>query len=90
MDSGLMQFLPFVFIFLIMYFLIIRPQQKQQKSLEKMRNELKENDNIVCAGGIHGRVAGFENENNIVKVKVEGNVVIRVDKASITAVSKES
>ena len=68
-------------MFGVMYLFMIRPQRKQQKQLEEMRNSLKKGDKVITAGGIYGTVA--EIDGNTVLVKVDGEVKIRVDKSSI-------
>ena len=68
-------------IFGVMWLFMIRPQRKQQKELEKFRNELKKGDKIVTAGGIYGTVA--EIQERTVLIKVDGEVKLRVDKNSI-------
>ncbi len=84
--GGMMMFLPFLLIILVMYFLMIRPQAKKQKELQKMRENLKKGDNVVTTGGIHGKVMGFGDDNKTVIVKVDDNVKIKVDKNFITVV----
>jgi len=68
-------------MFLVMWFFMIRPQRKQQKELEKFRNELKKGDKIVTAGGIYGTID--EIKETSVLIKVDGDVKLRVDKSSI-------
>ena len=68
-------------LFGVMWLFMIRPQRKQQKELEKFRNELKKGDKIVTAGGIYGVVA--EIQERTVLIKVDGDVKLRVDKNSI-------
>ena len=70
-----------ILIFAVMYFFMIRPQRKQQKELEKMRNELKKGDKVVTAGGIYGTIA--EVDGRTVLMKIDGEVKIRVDKNSL-------
>ena len=67
-----------VLIFGVMYFLMIRPQQKKQKELVKFRNALEKGQKIVTAGGIYGTVK--EVKEGYVLVEVDSNVAIRVDK----------
>lgn len=74
-------------IFAVMYLFMIRPQRKQQKELEKFRNELKKGDRVVTAGGIYGTVA--EIDDRTVLVKVDGEVKLRVDKNSIVRDSSD-
>ena len=68
-------------LFGVMWLFMIRPQRKQQKELEKFRNELKKGDKVVTAGGIYGTVA--EIQDRTVLIKVDGEVKLRVDKNSI-------
>ena len=70
-----------ILIFVVMWFFMIRPQRKQQKELEKFRNELKKGDKVITAGGIYGTIG--EIEEKTVLLKVDGDVKIRVDKGSI-------
>ena len=68
-------------LFGVMWLFMIRPQRKQQKELEKFRNELKKGDKVVTAGGIYGTVADIQDRS--VLIKVDGEVKLRVDKNSI-------
>ena len=68
-------------MFLVMWLFMIRPQRKQQKELQEMRNALKKGDKVITAGGIYGTVADIDERT--VLVKVDGEVKIRVDKSSI-------
>ena len=70
-----------ILMFVIMYFFMIRTQRKQQKELEKFRNELKKGDKVITAGGIYGTVG--EIEEKTILLKVDGDVKLRVDKSSI-------
>ena len=70
-----------ILLFVIMWAFMIRPQRKQQKELEKFRNELKRGDKVVTAGGIYGIVDEIK-ERSVV-IKVDGDVKLRVDKNSI-------
>ncbi len=75
-------------MFLVMWLFMIRPQRKQQKQLEQMRNSLKKGDKVVTAGGIYGTVA--EVDGRTVLVKVDGEVKLRIDKSSIQMDMSES
>ena len=68
-------------IFFVMWLFMIRPQRKQQKALEKFRNELKKGDKVVTSGGIYGTVD--EIKDNTVLIKVCGDVKLKVDKSSL-------
>lgn len=70
-----------VLIFAVMYFFMIRPQQKKQKELAKFRDQLQKGDKVVTIGGIYGVVA--EVKPTYILMEVDSNVKIRVDKGSI-------
>ena len=70
-----------ILLFVIMWAFMIRPQRKQQKELEKFRNELKRGDKVVTAGGIYGIVDEIKDRS--VLIKVDGDVKLRADKNSI-------
>ena len=74
----------FGLIFVIFYFMIIRPQQKRQKQHQAMLEALKKGDKVVVSGGIHGVVAGFDEKT--VLVQIADNVKIKVERASVTGV----
>jgi preprotein translocase subunit YajC len=84
--SPIMSFLPFILIIVVMYFLMIRPQQKKQKEQRKMLEALKKGDNVVTSSGIHGKVAGFADENKTVILKIDENVKINMEKSFIATV----
>ncbi len=88
--GGLLGFLPFVLIFVIIYFLMIRPQAKRQKAQQKMIAEIKQGDNVVTIGGIHGTVAGVREQDNTLIIKInEGNKVI-VDRSAVSRTTDAS
>lgn len=74
-----------VAIFAIMYFFMIRPQQKQQKKIREFQNALKENDKVVLGGGIHGTVRRVDLANSVVEVEIARGVVVTVDKNGVYA-----
>jgi preprotein translocase subunit YajC len=79
--SGLLGFLPFILIIVIFYFLLIRPQAKRQKTVQKMLESVKKGDLIVTAGGIHGKVVGTK--DNILIVEIDDNVKVELDRGSV-------
>lgn len=85
-SGGIMAFLPFILIMVIIYFLMMRPQIKKQKEKVKMLGELKKGDNVITRGGIHGKVAGFTDDNKTVIVKVDDNVKLNLDKNAVEMV----
>lgn len=75
-------------IFVIFYFMIIRPQQKRQKERQKMLDALEKGDKIITSGGIYGVVVGIEEK--IVLVQISDNVKVKVDRSSVGSVLKEA
>ena len=82
--SQLISFLPLVLVFIIFYFLLIRPQQKKTKEHQQMLGKLKKNDEVMTSGGIYGKVMALT--DNIVTLEVAPNVRIRVNRPQISAV----
>jgi preprotein translocase subunit YajC len=74
-----------VAIFAIMWFFMIRPQQKKQKEIQKWRNSITVGTNVVTAGGIYGVVRGINEADNILEVEIANGVRIRVDRNSVYA-----
>ena len=83
--SGLIGLLPFVFIFVIMYYVMIRPQMRRQKEQQRLVAALKTGDRVVTASGIHGMISNVKDRTVI--VKVADNVKIEMEKSAITAVA---
>jgi preprotein translocase subunit YajC len=80
----MMTIVPFILIFIIMYFMVIRPQQKKSKEHQEMLNKLKKNDEVMTSGGIYGKVIDLK--ETVVTLEVAPNVRIRVHRPQITAV----
>lgn len=76
--------LPLVLIFVVFYFLLIRPQQKKAKEHRQMLENLKKGDKIITAGGIYGVVDGVDNKT--LTVKIAENVKVKIGKGSVAAV----
>jgi len=72
-----------VAIFAIMYFFMIRPQQKRQKEIQNFQNTLQEGTQVVTGGGIYGTVKKIDLANNIIEVKIADGVIIKVDKGYV-------
>ncbi|MFD1511202.1 preprotein translocase subunit YajC [Lacimonas salitolerans] len=79
------QFLPLILIFAIMYFLLIRPQQKKLKEHQKMVEALRRGDQVVTQGGLIGKVSKVKDDNEI-EVELSENVRVRVVKSTIAQV----
>ncbi len=85
--SPLMQFLPFILIFVIMYFLLIRPQQKRLKEHKAMLAALRRGDRIVTSGGVIAKITqvGAEGSDEVTAEIADG-VKVTLVKSTITAV----
>jgi preprotein translocase subunit YajC len=81
--SGMSMILMMVAIFAIMWFFMIRPQQKKQKEIQKFQNELTEGTQVVTGGGIYGTVKSIDLAKNTVEVKIARDVVVTVDKSYV-------
>lgn len=67
MEGTLGAILPLILMFAIFYFLLIRPQQKRQKAVQNMQNNLKKGDKIVTIGGLHGMVDAIDEGKIVIK-----------------------
>ncbi|WP_292657003.1 preprotein translocase subunit YajC [Nitratifractor sp.] len=80
-QGALAQFLPLILLFVIFWFLIIRPQQKQQKAHKEMLASLKKGDRIVTAGGLIAEVVKPEEE--YLKIKINDDTIVRLDRGYV-------
>ena len=64
--ESIQQFLPFILIFVVLYFFMIRPQMKKQKKEKQFANDLKRGDKVVTKSGLHGKVSDFSEKLNAV------------------------
>jgi preprotein translocase subunit YajC len=85
--AAFQQIIPLVFMFAIFYFLLIRPQQKKAKEHKALLEAMKKGDNVITAGGVHGKVAAVEND--LVTLEVANNVNIKITKSYIAAIKKD-
>lgn len=81
--GGLGMLLPWVLIFLVAYFLILRPQAKRQKQHTTMLKSIEKGDKVVTTGGVHGSVVKVNEKENTLIIKVDENVKLTVDHAAI-------
>ena len=76
---------PIALIFVVMYFMFIRPQSKKASEHQKMLNELKRNDEVVTTGGLIGRIA--EISDKLVTLEIAPNVRVRVERSQVASLS---
>lgn len=81
--GGILMWLPWILIFVVFYFLLIRPQQKRQKEHRSLLESLRKGDKVVTSSGMFGTIAGINDKENIVVLKVSENVKIEFLKSSI-------
>lgn len=81
----IMSILPFLLIFVVMYFLIIRPQRTQMKKRQEMLNAVRRNDTVVTGGGIIGKVTKVIDDAEL-EIEIAQNVKIRVARAMLSEV----
>jgi len=82
--SPMVNLLPLVLIFIVFYFLIIKPQKSKEKDHRAMLNSLVKNQEVVTTGGIHGTIVNVKEKT--VTLRVDDNVKIEVDKSCIAYV----
>jgi preprotein translocase subunit YajC len=83
-QDSLMGLLPLALIFVVFYFLLIRPQQKRQKEHRELVTALQKGDEVTTAGGLLGKIA--EVKDSFVQIEIANNVVVTVQKHTISAV----
>ena len=88
MFGGMEGMLMIVLLFVIMYFFMIRPQQKKQKEIQKMRESLKVGDAVITAGGIHGKIKDVNDTS--FTIEIADGVKVKIDKASVFAAADGS
>ena len=87
MEGGaIAQFLPLILIFAIMYFLLIRPQQKKMKEHQAMVEAVRRGDQVVTQGGLIGKVSKVKEGENEIEVEIADGVRVRVVKSTIAQV----
>ncbi|MEO7723124.1 MAG: preprotein translocase subunit YajC [Chthoniobacterales bacterium] len=85
--NPLASFIPIILIFIIMYFVLFRPQMRRQKEQRALVSALKTGDRVVTTSGIHGMITNVK--DTTVTVKVADNVKIEMEKAAVTNVLKD-
>ena len=83
MNEGLMGFLPFIIIFVLFYFMLIRPQMKQAKEHRAMLDALKNGDEIMMGSVLLGKITKLN--NNYALIEIANNVEIKIQKQNIQA-----
>jgi len=84
--NPIVQLLPLALIFIVFYFLLIRPQKQKEKQHQKMLQGLNKNDEIVTSGGIHGTIVAVKDRT--VTLRIDENVKMEIDKNSVAYIKK--
>jgi len=79
--GGIASFVPLILIFVVFYFLLIRPQQKKAKEHQNFLNNLKKGERVITSGGIYGRITGLT--DNVVTLEIADGVTIKVLRSAI-------
>ena len=87
-NNSYMMIIMMVAIFAIMWLFMIRPQQKKQKEVQKMRESLKVGDRVITSGGIYGKLKDINDDT--FSIEIAENVRIKVDKASVFAAADDN
>ena len=83
-SGGFASFIPLILMFVIFYFLLIRPQQKKTKEHKNMIDNLKTGDRIITSGGLHGRITGVA--EGTLTVEIAEKVRVKVNRGSVSAI----
>jgi preprotein translocase subunit YajC len=82
--AGFASFIPLVLMFVIFYFLLIRPQQKRSKEHRALIANLKKGDRIITTGGLHGRVTGLDEVT--LTVEIADKVRVKINRSNVAGV----
>ena len=83
--DGSLMWIMLIAMFVIMYFFMIRPQQKKQKEIQKFRNSLEPGMEVVTYGGLHGTIKEIDDAKNIVVLEIARDVKVKVEKTHLFA-----
>ena len=84
--SALVNFAPLILIFVVFYFLLIRPQQQKAKEHREMLANLKRNDEVITSGGLYGKVVALS--DRVVTLEIAPNIKVRIDRPQIASLAK--
>ena len=86
--NPMLNLLPLILVFLVFYFLLIKPQKDRQAEHKKILQNLKKNDEVITAGGLHGTVVNVKDKS--VVLRVDENTRVEVEKDYIVTVKKNA
>jgi preprotein translocase subunit YajC len=82
-ESTLISFVPMILIFLVFYFLLIRPQEKKRKAQEQIINNIKKGDEVITSSGIFGKIVKINESNNSFDLEIAEGLIIKITKNSV-------
>ena len=85
-SNPIINLFPLILIFVIFYFLLIRPQKAREKEHQKMLSNLNKNDEVVTSSGIHGTIVNVKDKTVI--LRIDDNVKIEIDKNCVAYIKK--
>lgn len=80
--------IPIILIYVIFYFVLIKPQKKEQKEHKSMLDNIKKNDEVVTTGGIHGTIVNVKDKTFV--LRVDDNVKIEMNKSAVSYLKKKA
>ena len=86
--GGLGAFVPIILMFVIFYFLLIRPQQKKAKDHQTMIGNLKKGDRVLTSGGIYGQITAID--ESIATVEIADKVRVKITRSSVSGLAQEA
>lgn len=81
--AGIMDFMPIILIFVVLYFLILRPQARRQREHRQMLDVLSKGDKIVTSGGVHGVILKVNEKEGTILIKVADDVKLEIDRGAV-------
>ncbi len=85
--GGFTAFVPLILMFVIFYFLLIRPQQKKAKEQQNMINNLKKGDRIITSGGVHGTIMSLG--DTTVSLEIADNIKIKINRGNVAGLMQK-
>src|SRR3972149_4896210 len=82
--------LPFILMFVVMYFLILRPQKRKERERKALLSRIRKSDRVITAGGIHGVVTSVRETEVVIRIDDSKDVKVKVDRSSIATVLETS
>ncbi|MCK4908765.1 MAG: preprotein translocase subunit YajC [Planctomycetes bacterium] len=90
-DGGIFgMIIPFGLMFVLLYFLIIRPQKKKEQARLQMLSNVKKNDRVMTSGGIYGIISAIKDKEVVLKIDEKNDIKIRVLKSAIIGIEKST